>query len=359
MSTTDEQTGGLTYRDAGVDIDKASASLAAIGRMARSTMGAGATDGDFGHFGGVFALPSGPDRLLVASADGIGTKIKLAFATGGWAHARVGGDLVRHCVNDILACGASPLFFLDYIAMGSLDTEALEGLVEGMADACRENGLALIGGETAEMPGLYAEGEYDAAGFIVGEVAPDCYIDGSAVRDGDLLIGFPSTGLHTNGYSLARKIVGLTGDRDADRVLLADPLATGSNLSIGDALLEPHRSYVPEVCTLVEHRLVRGMAHITGGGLLENVPRMIPDGLTAEIDPSTWEVPSIFTALVERGGVDPVDRYRAFNMGIGFVIAVAPSDADVVVQANSESRVIGRIVPDRAESKVRLIGVTD
>ena len=204
----DEHEGGLTYRDAGVDIDKATASLTAIGKLARSTMGAGTSDADFGHFGGVFPLPSGPDRLLVASADGIGTKIKIAFVIGGWAHKRVGGDLVRHCVNDVLACGARPLFFLDYIAMGSLDTEALEGLVEGMAEACRENGLALIGGETAEMPGLYAAGEYDAAGFIVGEVAPGRFVDGSAVRAGDRLIGFPSTGLHTNGYSLARKIIG-------------------------------------------------------------------------------------------------------------------------------------------------------
>lgn len=358
-SPKEQQSGGLTYRDAGVDIDKASASLAAIGRLARSTRGGGKADGDLGHFGGVFSLPAGPERLLVASADGIGTKIKLAFATGGWAHARVGGDLVRHCVNDILACGAKPLFFLDYIAMGSLDTEVLERLVEGMADACRENGVALIGGETAEMPGLYAAGEYDVAGFIVGEVAPDRYIDGAAVREGDVLIGFPSTGLHTNGYSLARKIIGLTGDREADRDVLAGSRLPGTDKSLGDALLEPHRSYLPEVWTLVEQGLVRGMAHITGGGLLDNVPRMIPSGLAAEIDPSSWDVPPVFTTLIERGGVDRIDRYRAFNMGIGFVVAVGSSDADTVLEAKGEARVIGSVVPGGEGTKVRLIGVTD
>ncbi|MBX3070333.1 MAG: phosphoribosylformylglycinamidine cyclo-ligase [Thermomicrobiales bacterium] len=349
---------GLTYRDAGVDIDRAAASLSAIGKMARSTLGSAAGTGEIGHFGGVYPLPAGPDRLLVASADGIGTKIKLAFATGGSAHARVGGDLVRHCVNDLLACGARPLFFLDYIAMGKLDTEALEGLVEGMAEACRENGLALIGGETAEMPGLYSDGEYDAAGFIVGEVDPFGYIDGSAVAEGDVLIGFPSIGLHTNGYSLARRIVGLTGEGEHDRALLDQPLSDADGLTLGDALLAPHPSYQPAVRQLLDGGIVHGMAHITGGGLLDNVPRMIPDGLRAEVDPSTWSVPSLIDHLNLRGNVDPVDRYRAFNMGIGFVVAVSEADAARSLLGAGDPRVIGRVGRSTGTAKIVIAGVT-
>ena len=350
---------GLTYRDAGVDIDKASASLEAIGRFARSTLPNEAENGGIGHFGGVYALPAGPDRLLVASADGIGTKIKLAFVTGGWAHARVGGDLVNHCVNDLLACGARPLFFLDYIAMGVLDTEALEGLVEGMASACRENGLALIGGETAEMPGLYADGEYDAAGFIVGEVAPERYIDGSAVREGDTLIGFPSTGLHTNGYSLARKVLGLTGAAEIDRGILDRKLSGGIDMTVGSALLAPHRSYQHEIRPLLDAGVVHGMAHITGGGLIENVPRMIPDGLMADIDPGSWTAPPIFDLLINQGNIDPIDRYRALNMGVGFVLAVADVDVDRVLATASDARTIGTVVPATTGVKIRLAGVTD
>ena len=213
---TPERRGPVTYRDAGVDIEKAEHSLAAIRRFARATLAKDMASSEIGHFGGVFPLPAGDDRLLVASADGIGTKIKLAFLLGGSAHHQVGADLVNHCVNDILACGAEPLFFLDYVAMGRLDPVTLEFLVEGMAMACASNGLALIGGETAEMPGIYADGEYDAAGFIVGEVAPDCYVDGSSIEAGDALIGFPAVGLHTNGYSLARKVIGMNGDRESD-----------------------------------------------------------------------------------------------------------------------------------------------
>src|SRR5688572_29321624 len=217
----------VTYREAGVDIDAASDAVDRVKGHAHSTFGASGAAAPIGHFGGIYRLEAGPDRLLVASADGIGTKLKLAFVLGGEAHARVGADLVNHCVNDILACGARPLFFLDYVAMGQVDGDVLEALVGGMASACRENGLALIGGETAEMPGLYAPGEYDAAGFIVGTVDPEAFVDGSAVRAGDALIGLPSAGLHTNGFSLARRIVGLTGDGEVDRRLLAKPLPGG------------------------------------------------------------------------------------------------------------------------------------
>ncbi len=355
----DRRIAGLTYRDAGVDIDKATASLTAIGNMARATLGAVSGVREIGHFGGVFPMPSGPDRLLVASADGIGTKIKLAFVTGGWAHARVGGDLVRHCVNDLLACGAKPLFFLDYIAMGKLDTDALEGLVAGMSEACLDNGVALIGGETAEMPGLYAAGEYDAAGFIVGEVAPDAYVDGSAVRVGDALVGFPSIGLHTNGYSLARAIVGLTGEAGTDRDLLNQPIAGNAATTLGEALLAPHPSYQRAVRPLLDAGIVRGMAHITGGGLLDNVPRMIPESLCAEIDPAAWEAPPVFAHLIERGNVDWVDRYRAFNMGIGFVVVVATDHLAEALATSGEPRVIGRVVPADDNARIRIHGITD
>ncbi len=337
-----------SYRQAGVDIDAANASVARIADMARATFGAGAAR-PIGHFGGTFHLAAGGDRLLVASADGIGTKLKLAFILGGEAHARVGADLVNHCVNDILTLGARPLFFLDYVAMGSLDRDALEGLVGGMADACRANGVALIGGETAEMPGMYATGEYDAAGFIVGEVAPDATIDGSAVRAGDVLIGLPSSGLHTNGYSLARAIVGLTGDLATDRERLEAPLPGSAGESLGDALLAPHLSYLATVSPLLASGRVHGMAHITGGGLIDNVPRMLPEGLAAEFDPETWPVPPIFSYLCEQGGVDAAERYRAFNMGLGFVLAVAADDAAAVVADLNQTegtgaRIVGQIV---------------
>ena len=336
-----------TYRESGVDLDAAAASVGRIAALARTTLaGTGAAGrAPIGHFGGTFRLPGGGDQILVASADGVGTKLKLAFVLGGDAHARVGVDLVNHCVNDVLALGATPLFFLDYIATGRLDPDTVERLVGGMAAACRENGLALIGGETAEMPDFYAAGEYDVAGFIVGTVSPDRTVDGAAVRDGDVLIGLPSDGLHTNGYSLARRIVGLTGDRALDRALLAAPLPGGDGESLGDALMRPHRSYLATVGPLLAEGLVRGMAHITGGGLLDNLPRMLPDGLAAVLDPRSWTPPPVFAHLVVAGGVPPAERYRAFNMGIGFVLAVAPDDA---------ARAIARIERDGGPTPVRL-----
>jgi phosphoribosylformylglycinamidine cyclo-ligase len=342
------------YRDAGVDIDKASRSLSAIRRMARSTLTAEQQQGEIGHFGGVFPLQSGPDRLLVASADGIGTKIKLAFLLGNWAHKQVGADLVNHCVNDILACGARPLFFLDYVAMGSLDPTTLEALVDGMSTACRENGVALIGGETAEMPGLYATGEYDAAGFIVGEVAPDRYVDGHEIRVGDVLLGFPALGLHTNGFSLARKIVGLTGEAGHDREVLEQPLDAGSSQTLASALMAPHPGYVDAVWPLLELHLVRGMAHITGGGLLDNVPRMLPEGLSAQIDPDTWQANPIFEFLVRQGAVSTEERFRVFNMGIGFVVAVRADDAGNAIQIAPDALPIGRVVEHAGDTPARV-----
>jgi phosphoribosylformylglycinamidine cyclo-ligase len=351
---------GLTYREAGVDIDAAGAAVDRIKSHAHATFGAtGAAP--IGHFGGVYRLDAGPDCLLVASADGVGTKLKLAFVLGRRAHARVGADLVNHCANDILACGARPLFFLDYVAMGRLDGDVLEALVGGMAAACRENGLALIGGETAEMPGLYAPGEYDAAGFIVGTVAPDRFVDGSRVRTGDVLIGLPSDGLHTNGFSLARRILGLTGDADVDRHLLAGSLSGGNGETLGQALMRPHPTYLPAILPLAERGLANGLAHITGGGLIDNVPRMLPAGLAAEFDPSTWDAHPIFDYLVAEGSVPPKERYRVFNMGIGFVLAVSPERSAEALALLPTGRIVGRVVeaPDDESPRVRVLTMGD
>jgi phosphoribosylformylglycinamidine cyclo-ligase len=352
---------GISYRAAGVDIDAANGAVSRIAERAKATLGD--SGAPIGHFGGQFRLPAGPDRTLVASADGVGTKLKLAFVLGGGAHARVGADLVNHCVNDLLALGARPLFFLDYVAMGRLDPDALDRLVGGMVDACRENGLALIGGETAEMPGLYADGEYDVAGFIVGEVAPTRLIDGSAVRAGDALLGLPSTGLHTNGYSLARRIVGLTGDAEHDRARLATSLPGGDGETFGEALMRPHVSYRAAVAPLLDLSgadgapLIRGLAHITGGGLVENVPRMLPDGLAATIDPVTWPVLPVFDALCAAGRVAPAERYRAFNMGIGMVLAVAPDDVPVALARLRGAVVVGWVEPGDGGSRLVIQGI--
>lgn len=337
----DRQT-SMTYRDAGVDIDRAAGAVSRIAERARQTFGHQAGSG-IGHFGGIYRL-SGSDRCLVASADGVGTKLKLAFVLGGEAHAGVGRDLVNHCVNDILALGARPLFFLDYVATGILDAEVLERVVSGMIEGCHANDLILLGGETAEMPGMYAAGEYDVAGFIVGEVDEARVVDGSKIEAGDILIGLPSDGLHTNGYSLARRIVGLTGDLDHDREKLSMLLPGADSESVGHALMRPHRSYLRALKPLVDAGQVRGMAHITGGGLVDNVPRMLPDGLKAVIDRSAWPQPMLFRWLVEQGGTAMEEAYRVFNMGIGFVLAVGPGESDEILKRVRGAMRIGHIV---------------
>ncbi len=331
----------ISYKDAGVDIDAKMSAIDRFKESARATLGTGA--GPIGHFGGTYLIPSGPDRILVASADGVGTKLKLAFALGGDAHAGVGRDIVNHCVNDILALGASPLFFLDYFATGKLDPDVAAQVVGGVADSCLANGMALLGGETAEMPDMYPDGEYDLAGFIVGGVEPDRIVDGSKIEAGDAVIGFPSTGLHTNGYSLARRIAGLTGERDADLAILnRTHLADG--VTLGAALMAPHRSYLSEIRPLLDAGVVRGMAHITGGGLKDNLPRSLPAGCIARIDPSTWSHPPVFDYLIERGHVASEEQFRAFNMGIGFVVVARAGDLDVVLAASPDARRIGEIV---------------
>lgn len=335
---------GITYRDAGVDIDAKMIAIEKMKERASRTLGEAA--GPIGHFGGTYRMPGASGQMLVASADGVGTKLRLAFTIGGDTHARMGEDIVNHCVNDILALGATPHFFLDYFAMGRLDPEIVSLVVGGVADACALNGMALLGGETAEMPDMYADGEYDLAGFVVGSVMDSDVVDGSKIEADDVVIGLPSTGLHTNGYSLARKIVGMTGDLDQDRILLSRPLPDSAvGQTIGEALLAPHRSYVQRVLPLARDGLIRGMAHITGGGLHDNLPRALPADCIARLDPTGWDIPAVFDYLVEAGQLSVAERYRVFNMGIGFVLVVSPDSVHEVVSRLDDATFIGSIIP--------------
>jgi len=314
----------VDYKASGVDIDAGNETVRRIRSLARSTF-TPAVLSEIGSFGGLFTLDRDRYRepVLVSSADGVGTKLKVAFMTG--RHDTVGADLVNHCVNDILVQGAEPLFFLDYLATGRLAPAVAEQVISGVARACRENGCALIGGETAEMPGFYGDGEYDIAGFIVGVVEKADVIDGRAIVAGDILIGLPSVGLHTNGYSLARRVFfDVAGWKPETFV---DELGT----TVGDALLAPHPSYLPVVRPLIEHGLVKGLAHITGGGITENLPRILPDGCAAEVDLQSWRVPAIFRLLEERGTIAREEMFRAFNMGVGLVIVCDARDAEVVI----------------------------
>ncbi|MFL6278662.1 MAG: phosphoribosylformylglycinamidine cyclo-ligase, partial [Vicinamibacterales bacterium] len=297
----------MDYKQAGVDIEAGNEVVRRIRTLARGTFTAGVLS-EIGSFGGLFRLDAArvKDPILVASADGVGTKLRIAFLTG--IHRTIGIDLVNHCVNDILVQGAEPLFFLDYLATGRLNPDVAVEIVEGLSTACRENGCALLGGETAEMPGFYADGEYDVAGFIVGAVGRDRLIDGRSIRPGDALIGLPSSGLHTNGYSLARRIA-----FDVAR-LTVDSHIPQLGVTIGEALLEPHRSYLPVIKPVLSSGLIKGMAHITGGGITDNLPRILPEGTSAAIDRSSWDVPPIFQWLQRAGDVPDDDMLRTFNM---------------------------------------------
>ena len=314
----------MDYKQSGVDIDAGNEVVRRIRSLAKGTFTPGVLS-EIGSFGGLFSLSAAGmrDPVLVSSADGVGTKLRVAFMTG--IHDTVGRDLVNHCVNDILVQGAIPLFFLDYLATGRLDPDVAVQIVEGLSIACRENGCALLGGETAEMPGFYADGEYDVAGFIVGAVDREHLIDGRTVRSGDVLIGLPSSGLHTNGYSLARRIAFDVAGLDVNDEV--PELGT----TIGDALLRPHRSYLPVIRPLLGTGLVRGMAHITGGGITDNLPRVLPEGRGAVIDRKSWQVPALFQWLQRQGGVPDEDMRRTFNMGVGLIVICGPDAADAVI----------------------------
>jgi phosphoribosylformylglycinamidine cyclo-ligase len=316
MSKANKPTESLSYRSAGVDIDAADDAKHRITKLVESTYTAG-TRGAFGGFGGMFRMPEGMQKpLLVSSADGVGTKIKVAIETG--RHDTVGHDLVNHCVNDILVQGAEPLFFLDYVAFGALVPRTVEAVVAGVAAGCRENGCALMGGETAEMPGLYTPPDYDLAGFIVGCVEEERVLGAGLVREGDVLTGLASSGLHTNGYSLARKIVERMG------IAYDDPFP-GSDVSVADTLLSVHRSYLSVMRPMLGD--VHAMAHITGGGLPGNLNRVLPPTLDAIVDTSSWELPNIFSVLAEVGAVETIEMYRAFNMGVGMVVISGPAES--------------------------------
>jgi phosphoribosylformylglycinamidine cyclo-ligase len=316
----EDMTDQISYRDAGVDIDAANETKERIKRLARETFTPNVLT-EIGSFGGMFRADFSrmKEPVLVSSADGVGTKLRVAFITG--IHNTVGYDLVCHCVNDILVQGARPLFFLDYIAAGKLVPDTVASVIEGLARGCKETGCVLIGGETAEMPGFYTEGEYDVAGFIVGVVDRGQVIDGSGISPGDLLIGLPSVGLHTNGYSLARKLFFEVAGYKPDSYI--DVL----KCTVAQELLKPHRSYLGALEGLLDSGLIKGLAHITGGGLLENIPRSLPEGTAAEIRAGSWPVLPVFDLLATIGNVAKQEMYRTLNMGIGMVVVIRAGDA--------------------------------
>jgi phosphoribosylformylglycinamidine cyclo-ligase len=321
----------LRYGSAGVDLDASNAAKDRIKKLVESTFTRGVVGG-FGGFGGMFRLPSGLNKpVLVSSADGVGTKIKVAIEAN--RHDTIGRDLVNHCVNDILVQGALPLFFLDYVAFGKLDPEVVEAVVAGVARGCRENGCALIGGETAEMPGLYTPPDYDLAGFIVGYVEETRILGPQRVRPDDVLIGLPSSGLHTNGYSLARKILS-----ERLKLRMGDAFPDGGG-AVADVLLAEHRSYLPALKPVLDR--VHALAHITGGGLPGNLDRVLPPTLDAVVDTSSWRVPGVFGVLKNAGAVEPAEMYRTFNMGVGMVVIAGPSDVNAILSAAAAAGLAG------------------
>jgi phosphoribosylformylglycinamidine cyclo-ligase len=339
-----------TYRDAGVDIKEADRAVELIKRHASKTLTANVLT-SIGSFGAGFSLKGWRDPVLVSSADGVGTKLKIAFATG--RHDTVGEDLVNHCVNDIAVQGAKPLFFLDYFAVGRLDAQVCGSVVAGIARGCKRNGCALIGGETAEMPGMYAPGEYDLAGFIVGAVERKRMLTGSGIEAGDVLLGLPSQGLHTNGYSLARKLLFEIAGHKLDA-----PLRELSG-TLADELLKIHRSYLAPIQALHQAKYLKGAAHITGGGLTDNVPRILPAGLAAEIDRTSWPNQPIFELLKSIGDVPEEDYRRTFNLGVGMVLVVAEKKIGFVSQILRKMREpfyrIGRVAAQSSRRAARVV----
>jgi phosphoribosylformylglycinamidine cyclo-ligase len=328
------------YNKAGVDIDAAARTKQLISRLAQSTLRPEVLGG-VGFFGGLFEFKGYRQPVLVSSVDGVGTKLKIASALD--KHDSVGIDIVNHCANDIFTCGAEPLFFLDYIAMGKLVPERVAAIAQGLAQACRQVGCALIGGETAEMPGLYGGEDYDLVGFIVGVVERENIIKGEKIAAGDIIIGLASSGLHTNGYSLVRKVFG-----EEKRALSEHYPELGRTL--GEELLEPHRCYYRELKPLLA--LVKGIAHITGGGLMDNVPRILPPGLMVRLNSRAWAVPPIFRLIEQRGSVDQAEMYRVFNMGVGMVVVCSPDEVTKITKALPEAKVIGEVVKQKGEARV-------
>jgi len=317
------------YSDAGVNIDAADEAKRRISSAIKSTHGPSVLGG-IGGFGGLYSLSDLPEEpILVSSVDGVGTKLKLAFALN--RHGTVGKDIVNHCINDILVQGAKPLFFMDYLATGSLEPGVIEEVVDGIAEACRETDCALLGGETAEMPGFYTKGEYDLAGSIVGVVGRRQLITGDRISEGDVIIGLASSGLHTNGYSLARMVLLEQGD-----LSLTEP-HPDLGRSVGDELLEPHRCYAPAVLNLLGQCRINGMVHITGGGYDGNIPRVVPPGLTSALKRGSWNVNPVFHLIAEMGNVPEDEMYRTFNMGLGLLLFIHPDDADSTVDALTAS----------------------
>ena len=331
----------MDYRDAGVDISAADEAKSRIKALARGTFNP-AVLSEIGSFGGMFRADLGryADPVLVASTDGVGTKIQVAIAAG--VHDTVGYDIVAHCVNDILVQGATPLFFLDYIALGKMDPVRVEQIVAGIVRACSEFSCPLLGGETAEMPGTYAPGDYDLAGFIVGVVDRSLALTGENVREGDVLLGLPSAGLHANGYTLARKVLFDTMG------LRVDTHVPELGATVGEALLAPHRAYLSALEPLIERKKIRALAHITGGGFPGNIPRVLPKGLGARVSRSAWRVPPLFRLIQKGGNVSDDEMLRTFNMGIGMVVVVAPADLHDVEHSlerrGETSSVIGSVV---------------
>ena len=331
------------YAKAGVDINKGNQAVKKIKDMVKK-MGVK----EIGKFSGFFPLKQKMESpVLVSSADGVGTKLKIAFMSG--IHNTIGQDLVNHCVDDILVYGARPLFFLDYIATGTLEPETVSTIVSGILEGCVQNEFVLLGGETAEMPGFYHDNEYDVAGFIVGLVENDKIVDGKNIAPGDLVIGLPSTGLHTNGYSLARHIV------FNELNLSVDSKVDGLTGTIGEELLKTHKSYLKPVSRLVEHGLVKGMAHITGGGFVDNIPRILPDNVSVQIE-RIWPIPEIFSFLCEKGNVSIDERYRVFNMGIGMVLMIDKnrfSDVEAILnEINEKYYLIGQVTEKKGKQSI-------
>jgi phosphoribosylformylglycinamidine cyclo-ligase len=378
MPTTPEP----AYRKAGVDIAAGDQAVELMRASVRSTFGVEVLS-ELGHFSGLYALtprlgpqPGGAEPVLVASADGVGTKLRLAISMG--HHDTIGADLVNHCVNDILTCGARPLFFLDYFATGKLEPDQVAGVVASLAQACRAVGAALLGGETAEMPGFYQPGDYDLAGFIVGLVDRRQMILGTRITPGDLVLGLPSNGLHTNGYSLARRALGLN---EADPVAVRERLVTHEprlGRSLGEALLEPHRCYLATLAPLLDqtthlapalaHSLnplgeplgepvLKGLAHITGGGLQGNISRILPPGTQVHLEWETWPKPPIFSLIAERGQVPAAEMPQVFNMGLGFILIVDPAEAATVMQQVPEALLVGMVEPHDEGPRVRISGM--